>query len=937
MNDDGIANRIRDVLTSRLFYVSLIFVTLAVILIFRLYNLQIVKGKEQKGKEEYYTVKTRYIPATRGMIYDRNGNLLAGNELSYSVFLEQAASLSTNAMKNEMILKLTTILRSHGIEPEPGLPIEADENGKLYFTVSGNAELRFKKNAYGLRSVNNLSDKQRNATAEEVFAFLCKGDRASAMFQISDDLTLRQRLDIAAVRYAYFTSADNSQRYTVATNIDSETIAALLEASGELPGVSVEQQTKRIYYYSRYFAHIIGYTGLITEEETESLNKNNPLQVYTSTDYIGKTGIEAVYENVLSGTKGIEKVTLNRAGRIISTEVISEPVPGKNVYLSLDAELQKDYYHLLEKNIASVLASNIVKDLDYGTKGINSDDINIPIYECYYALFDNHVFDLDRLFEPGDQVNEKEVSHIFLSYRSEMTEKLKAHTAYGNREKGSHISDGEQKYIDLLLQLMKEKKYIAVTDPSDTDVKAYDDGKICFSEYIENLINKEWVDLEALGIKGRYLTTAEVYQTLTDAVFDALESSDTYSLMLLRDLIFSYNLSGKQICLLLFDQNVIEYNEEDYNKLKRSGISPYDFFIKKIKDLEITPDLLALEPFNGAVVQTDCNTGSVLALTTYPGYDNNYLANKIDWEYYSKLLEDAGNPLFNRATQMRIPTGSTIKPLVAVSGILNGVLTSSETITDEVIFSKIDPSPACWYIHGHGAQDLANAIKNSCNYYFYEVGYRLATKDVEKYSDSQGISLLTETGSLFGLTERSGIEISEAEPAFSNSDAVRSSIGYGHKFTATQLSRYATAIATSGKVYSLTVIQKITDKDGKVLFESKPVVTHEIDGLSENDWASVKSGMEMVVSSSTTLKKAFSKVPCSVAAKTGTAEVSDNNAPHALTVSFAPSDKPDTSVVAVITNGYSGTNAAILVSDIYKDYYNIVDNTELGEIEFIGD
>ena len=133
------------------------------------------------------------------------------------------------------------------------------------------------------------------------------------------------------------------------------------------------------------------------------------------------------------------------------------------------------------------------------------------------------------------------------------------------------------------------------------------------------------------------------------------------------------------------------------------------------------------------------------------------------------------------------------------------------------------------------------------------------------------------------------------------------------------------------------MVSKITDKDGKVLSESKPEVSYEIDGLSENDWSSIRSGMEMVISSSNTLKKAFSKVPCSVAAKTGTAEVSDSNAPHALTVSFAPSSDPDTSVVAVITNGYSGTNAAILVSEIYKDYYHIVDNTDLGEIEFIGD
>ena len=939
MNEDTFFNRIKEVLTSRLFYVSIAFLALSLILIVRLYNLQIAKAVTKKGSEEYYTVKYRYIPATRGLIYDKNGKLLAGNELSYSVFLEQSASLSGNDQKNAMILKLCNILREHGIAPEFPFYIEPDENEKLHFTVSGNAELRFKKNAYGLRSVNNLSEKQRNATADEVFDFLCHGDKTSAMFGISDELSLRERLDVAAVRYAYFTTPDNSTRYTVATNIDTETIAALMEASGELPGVSVEQQTKRLYYYSRYFAHIIGYTGLINEEELEGLNATASEKNYTSTDYIGKTGIEAAYETQLSGVKGVEKVTLNRAGRIIGTELVSDPVPGQNIYLSLDAELQKEYYYLLEKNIASVLASNIVKTLDYGTKGESSDDINIPIYECYYALFSNHVLDIDKLSEENASLNEKQVNALYLSYRESMTEALRIYTKYGNTGLSSSLSSNVQKYLAFLYSVMKDRHFITASliDTTDPVYIAYDYDQISFYEYIEHCINKEWVNLEALGIEGKYYTTREVYETLMEMTFDAVSDSEVMSLMVFYDLIFSDKLTGREICLLLFDQSVIEYKEEDYRKLISFETAPFDFFVDQIKKTKITPAMLAIEPYNGAVVQTDCKTGELIAMATYPSYDNNLLANKIDWDYYSRLLADASNPLYNRATQMRIPTGSTIKPLVAVSGILNNVLTSTEKIQDEVIFTKIDPSPSCWYVRGHGAQTLDYAIRNSCNYYFYEVGYRLATKGLEKYSDSQGISLLTETGSMFGLTENSGIEISEAEPAFSNSDAVRTSIGYGHKFTATQLSRYATAIATSGTVYKLTIVSKITDKDGRTLFESKPVVTSQIDGLSDADWSSIRNGMEMVISSSNTLKKAFSKIPYTVAAKTGTAEVSDNNAAHALTVSFAPSDDPETSVVAVITNGYSGTNAAILVSDIYKDYYHIIDNTDLGEIEFIGD
>ena len=150
-----------------------------------------------------------------------------------------------------------------------------------------------------------LSDEQKAATAEEVFHFLRYGDKSSVMFQVSDEYTLEEALDIITVRYHFFTLVDKSSQLTIASNIDDATIAAISEASGDIPGISVVQRTKRVYNHALYFAHVIGYTGLVTEAELETLNGEDGTGTYQLSDYVGKTGLEKEMEEVLAGTKGV--------------------------------------------------------------------------------------------------------------------------------------------------------------------------------------------------------------------------------------------------------------------------------------------------------------------------------------------------------------------------------------------------------------------------------------------------------------------------------------------------------------------------------------------------------------------------------------------------------------------------------------------------------
>ena len=205
------------------------------------------------------------------------------------------------------------------------------------------------------------------------------------------------------------------------------------------------------------------------------------------------------------------------------------------------------------------------------------------------------------------------------------------------------------------------------------------------------------------------------------------------------------------------------------------------------------------------MVATDPNTGEVLACVSYPGYDNNRLANTMDSDYYSKLLTNQSRPFYNNATQEKTAPGSTYKPLSAIAGLTEGV------------YEKIEPNPKCWiYPSSHGNLNVSQGIQHSCNDFFYEVGYRLGlnnagdskldsdTSDGKStqnyYSSERGIAKLQKYAEEFGLGDTSGMEIPESAPQISDDNSVLSAIGQGtNNYTTSQLARYITAVANEGE------------------------------------------------------------------------------------------------------------------------------------------
>ena len=257
-----------------------------------------------------------------------------------------------------------------------------------------------------------------------------------------------------------------------------------------------------------------------------------------------------------------------------------------------------------------------------------------------------------------------------------------------------------------------------------------------------------------------------------------------------------------------------------------------DYAIQLIKEkiirLELTPAQMALEPCTAGVVVTNVNTGKILALVTYPGYDGNRLSGTIDTAYYKWLLHDLSNPLYNKATQVLKAPASTFKPIMAVAALEEGAV----------------------------------EIEENGN---YNAGF-------------------------FGLDHTSGVEIPETDPHITTEDPERSAMGQAtHAYTNIQLSRYVTAIANRGTVYEFSLIDRIVDPSGGKEPEYPSPAYTKLD-FSETTWDIVQEGMRQVIAnnSSRTVRKLFQDLEVPIAGKTGTTQESKSHANHAFFISYDP-------------------------------------------------
>ena len=929
----------------------LVFVIMSVVLVRRLFDLQIIQGEDYISKFQARTTKERVLKSTRGNILDRNGDILASNVLSYSLTLEDNGTYTSTREKNLTLngvaYQVLQILHSNGDDITHSFHIVVDKNGEYAFdVVEGFTLNRFRADIYGQALIDDLKDEQKTATADQMMEFLTgsekfsivlSGDRAYTEDELISHglpltLTKQEMLDIATIRYELNTNSFKKyMQVTIATNVSEKSVAAIMENKTGLQGIDVVEDSIRQYIDDESMAPILGYTGKASSEELTELRKQNP--DYSNDAIVGKAGIEQYMELTLQGTDGKETVSVDNLGKVlkIDEDTKVEPVAGDDVQLTIETDWQSAIYQILKQRVAGVLLTKIdaAKTFDY-TYVTDASQIRIPIYDVYNALISNSVIDITKFSNEDASDIEKNLYAKFQQKQQRVFDTISTKLNGSNPPAYKDEDEETQEYLSYICNdLLRDTLGIISKDAIDTSDATYKawttDETISLKDYLTYATSQGWIDISSFSPEGEYLDSEEIYQALTAYIIEYLSTDTGFSKLLYKYMLQEDTISGQEICLVLYEQGVLDKNDDDYENLASGAMGAYDFMINKIYTLEIEPAQLALMPCSASAVVVDVKTGDVVALVSYPGYDNNRLTNDMDTDYYAKLALDQSSPFFNKATQQTTAPGSTLKLLSTIAGMEEGIIDEGTYIECTGTFDYVDPPINCWYKNGHGSLDIRTAIEQSCNYFFNMIGFQLGKVGDNEFSEVQSLNKLQEYASLIGLDRKTGIELSEATPKVSDAKAVPSYMGQGNNlFTTSELARYATVMATSGNVFKLTLLDKVMDPKGDVIQEYEPEI-EDVVNISSNIWDVIHDGMRRVIQT----HSQFDGLGVEVAGKTGTAELDLRHPNHGLFVGYAPASDPEYAVAIRIANGYSSGNACLIANDIFKYMYNLADKDSI--------
>lgn len=935
----SIPEKIRNIKLSRITILGGVMFCMGAALVGRLYQLQILHGEEYAENFVLKTKREIQLKGVRGNIYDRNGKSLARNELVYSVTLSDSQTYDTSRERqlalNGKIYRLLKILEQNGDTPSEYLEIHINDQGEYQFSVEGTALDRFRADVYGEANIDDLTEKESNADVEAIIDYLSGEERfclfsqngkpytaeEKAQYGLPEELSKEDILGILGIRYAL--SLQAYQKYLsviVAENVSEATVATVEENKAELTEVAIEEDTMRVYDGGEACASIIGYTGQISSNELEELEEEG----YSSNSIVGKAGMEQYLEEYLHGEDGQTEVLVDNMGRILTgTGQTEQPQTGEDVYLTIDLELQQEVYDTLEKKISEILLENIIDARTFDKEAVSdTTEIRIPIYDVYCALFSNHVLDTEHFAENDASSLEKKMHQRYEKRKEDICQKIADHLMgdgknYGQEDEESGMREYEEFILDNVDLLYDEYE-----EEADALYEKWQDGSYTLRDYLNAVISEGWVRDEIFEGDSEYLTQEEMYESVVDYITGAVQEDGDFDTAVYEDMVMSDRISPEEIVQLLYDQGVLKKKDDTYQAWKSGEMSTYTFVRAKIESLEITPADLALDPCSGSAVVTDTDTGEVLACVSYPGYDNNRLANNMDNAYYYSLSQNASLPLYNRATQQLSAPGSTFKPVTIIAGLEEGVIDTDTTVVCDGVFDKVSPALRCWNHAGHGrVTSVSAALRHSCNDYLCEVSYRLGMKGNREFSDAQALNYLQKYAKLFHLDEKSGIELTESSPQVTDAYAIPSAIGQGtNNFATVQLGRYVNTLANEGDCYNLTLIKTI-GKEGDAEAGSSGETDVQPEShieLSESTWSSVHRGMEMYVEST----GVFEGFDIPVAGKSGTAQESRTRPDHGLFIGYAPADEPEISLAVRIVNGYTSENAVACGREILSAYFH---------------
>ena len=452
------------------------------------------------------------------------------------------------------------------------------------------------------------------------------------------------------------------------------------------------------------------------------------------------------------------------------------------------------------------------------------------------------------------------------------------------------------------------EKYSALNYPLDAEV-GKDGAEYAFEQYLH-------------GTDG----TARVTRTSTGVVTDTVYTEETVP----GDHVYlTIDIGLQEAAENALNAYITKENETRAAKneeLDRYGGMPEDY-----KQL-IT---------GGAAVAVNVKTGEPLAIASWPGYEVSALLK--DW---SSVADAENSPMYNRALQGVYAPGSTFKPCMALAALCEGKISVHTAIECTGIYehyADYDYTPRCWVYDDishrtHGTLELAEAITNSCNIYFYTLG------------DYLQISLMAKYAKMLGLGEHTGIELYEETGQMTSDElyqarygrdvymgeTIAAAIGQAESlFTPIQLAEYCAALANGGQRHSAGILKSIYSYDfGTVLYQRETEVLSSVEGEQEY-YDAIHEGMRGVVTDPAvgSAYLAFADAPYSVAAKTGTAQTGEGRTNNAVFMCYAPYDDPQIAVAVVVEKGAAGASNAVIARNILDYYFAFEDSTVALESE----
>ena len=736
--------------------------------------------------------------------------------------------------RNLMALTLSRKLEDFGETITDELPLDTETPYAFQFNGNENREKSWKE---GMQ----MEEEQLEYNSLQTLDYL------RDFFGLPEGLPNDLVRDALGIRYSlYLKRYQQFQSVTIATEISDKTLAYVEENQDTFPNVLIDTVSLREYPEGKYFSHILGYIRQMTESDYALYKddvdaEGNPL--YSQTDIVGQDGMEKLYERELNGIDGKVYIEVDSQGRRMSVIDSTEPVPGKDLFLTLDSELQKVAYDSLESELRKAVLSKLTSG---GKNGVSS-------LELFSSMLNINFISAQKMLQ---------------------------------------AEDGTQKILsDRLKQAIPT--FSAEQDDAVTVAK--------------------------------------------DFLLDGLESG---------------TVTQRELTLMLIEQGRLSVTEEEKASIDSGALAPVNLIIQKLSNGEMAPSDTGLDPCTGSVFVTQVGSGEGLASVTYPSYDNNELVNTFNNTYYNDLLQDGNTPLVNRPLKQKKAPGSTFKMISALAGLESGTITPSTLITDKGIFKDTGvPYARCWIYSNtggtHGAVNVSHALEVSCNYFFYELAYRMG--NVDNGNSEQAITTLNEYMAAFGLNDYTGLELDEygptmASPAnkekavktlnpdattsqtrWTDGDTIRTAIGQSiNSYTPAQMTKYISTLANGGTLYKLHMVDHVQNPDGSLYDETEEVVENVIEFKEENLQA-VYEGMHLVAYGSRgLLRNSFGDLPVEVAVKTGTAEEDKNRSSHTWFVCFAPYDDPQIAITVMIPFGEgSGTPAPEVAKAIIREYMGL--------------